>query len=240
MALKYEQIADYLREQITEGRFGPGDSLPSGRDLCEQFAVSRATVIKAMDVLRADGVVVARQGAGFTVVQTPVARPAGRRGTGSRTTGGAGPFRRLGMPAMEEPPASVRAELHLSDGEHALRRRRLVLLADGERPRTLVDAWFPPDIADACPRLAGAGPIAEGTTRYVLRTTGRAPVSGFDVYQVRLATTEEAGLLALESPAAVAVTRHTAVDGEGRPLVCEVGVTGSDLWELTDRYQMRA
>jgi DNA-binding GntR family transcriptional regulator len=115
MALKYEQIADYLREQITEGRFGPGDSLPSGRDLCEQFAVSRATVIKAMDVLRADGVVVARQGAGFTVVQTPVARPAGRRGTGSRTTGGAGPFRRLGMPAMEEPPASVRAELHLSE-----------------------------------------------------------------------------------------------------------------------------
>lgn len=75
--LKYEQIAESLRIRISEGEFGPGDLLPSGRDLCEQWAVSRATVIKAMDVLRGDGLVAARQGTGFTVVETPVARPVG-------------------------------------------------------------------------------------------------------------------------------------------------------------------
>ncbi|RKN03144.1 GntR family transcriptional regulator [Streptomyces radicis] len=236
MALKYEQIADYLREQITEGRFRPGDTLPSGRDLCEQFDVSRATVVKAMDVLRADGVVVARQGAGFTVVQMPVARPAGRRGSGSRTTGGAGPFRRLGKPTMEQPPQRIREELRLEDTDKALRRARLVLLEDGA-PHTVVVAWFPPDIAASCPRLANAGPIAEGTTAYVKRVTGRAPSSGVDVYRVRLASAEEAELLEVARPAAVAVTMHTAVDANG-PLVCEEGVTPADLWELTDRYPM--
>jgi DNA-binding GntR family transcriptional regulator len=240
MALKYEQIADYLREQITEGRegFRPGDTLPSGRDLCEQFAVSRATVIKAMDVLRADGVVVARQGAGFTVVQTPVARPAGRRGDGSRTSSGAGPFQRLGKPSMEEPPDRIRSALRLGVGELALRRARLVMAEDGATPHSLVDAWFPSDVVGSAPRLSASGPLAEGTTRYVLRKTGRSPATGTDVYRVRLATEYEAQMLGLVLPAAVAVTLHVAIDAEDRPLVCEEGVTPSAVWELTDRYSM--
>ncbi|MBB5795612.1 DNA-binding GntR family transcriptional regulator [Streptomyces caelestis] len=65
--LKYEQIADDLRTRIANGEFGPGELLPSGRDLAEQWSVSRATVVKAYDVLRADGLVVARQGAGSRV-----------------------------------------------------------------------------------------------------------------------------------------------------------------------------
>lgn len=43
--LKYEQIADNLRERISAGEFGPGDRLPSSRDLCEQWDVSRATAM---------------------------------------------------------------------------------------------------------------------------------------------------------------------------------------------------
>ncbi|RKN34971.1 GntR family transcriptional regulator [Streptomyces hoynatensis] len=233
--LKYEQIADYLRAQITEGHFRPGEVLPSGRDLCEQFGVSRATVIKAMDVLRTDGVVVARQGSGFSVVQTPVARPAGRRGSASRTTG-AGPFRRLGTPMTEVPPPRIREALQLGEDQRALRRARLVLKQDGS-PATLVVAWFPPGIAEACPRLSAAGPIAEGTTAYVKRTTGRAPTDGVDVYTVRMAAADEAELLELTLPAAVVITLHTASDADG-PLVCEEGVTPHTLWELTDSYPM--
>jgi GntR family transcriptional regulator len=237
-SLKYEQIADHLRARITEGEFGPGDLLPSGRDLCEQFGVSRATVIKAMDVLRNDGLVIARQGAGFTVVEEPVARPAGRRGSRSRITGGK-PFRRLGTPTMEHPPPRVADALQLDDGKAALRRARLVLLDDGA-PFTLVSAWFPADIADACPRLASAGPIAEGTTNYVTRTTGRSPASGVDVYTTRLANEEEAELLRLSGPVAVAVVLHSAYDAEGRALVCEEGVMPGELWELTERYPMES
>jgi DNA-binding GntR family transcriptional regulator len=86
--LKYEQIAEDLRTRIANGEFGPGELLPSGRDLAEQWGVSRATVVKAYDVLRNDGLVSAKQGAGFVVVETPVARPAGARRAGSsRVTG---------------------------------------------------------------------------------------------------------------------------------------------------------
>src|SRR5690242_14892195 len=87
--LKYEEIAESLRTRIAAGEFGPGDIVPSGRDLAEQWSVSRATAIKAMDVLRSDGIVEAKQGTGFVVTETPVARPAGGRRAGStRVTGG--------------------------------------------------------------------------------------------------------------------------------------------------------
>ncbi|OEU86850.1 transcriptional regulator [Streptomyces abyssalis] len=234
--LKYEQIADHLRGRITEGEFGPGDVLPSGRDLCEQFEVSRATVIKAMDILRHDGVVVAKQGSGFSVVDTSVARPAGRRASRSRIAGGR-PFKRLGKPTRETPPERIREALQLAVGSDALRRARLVVEHDGS-PHSYVVAWFPPDIADACPRLSDEGPIAEGTTHYVTRATGRPPAQGADTYTVRLASRDEADLLALTLPCAVGITLHTAYDQEGRALVCEEGITDSTQWEVTERYTM--
>ncbi|MEV4504720.1 GntR family transcriptional regulator [Streptomyces klenkii] len=235
--LKYEQIADSLRRRITEGEFAPGDLLPSGRDLCEQWGVSRATVNKALDVLRADGVIVARQGLGFRVTDTPLARPAGgRRGGAARVVSGR-PFRRLGPPVTEPPPAHVAEALELQPGESALRRDRLVLLADGA-PLSLVSAWFPVDVADRCPKLSHAKPIAEGTTHYVARQTGRSPVRGTDITTVRLATAAEAEALDRQLPMAVAVDLHVARDADDAPLVCEVGVTPSDLWERTENYEM--
>lgn len=234
--LKYEQIADDLRGRISAGEFGPGDRLPSSRDLCEQWNVSRATAIKAMEVLRADGVVDARQGSGFIITETPLARPAGRRHAGANRITGR-PFRRLGTPVMESPPPHVADALGLADGIQALHRARIVL-ADGGTPLSYVTAWFPPDIAESCPRLHQANPLAEGTTRYVERTAGRTPVRGTDTTTVRMATAEEATLLQVNRPTAVAVVVHVAYDMAGAPLVCEVGVTPSELWELTDDYPM--
>ncbi|MFH8452585.1 GntR family transcriptional regulator [Streptomyces fungicidicus] len=235
--LKYEQIADDLRTRIANGEFGPGGLLPSGRDLAEQWSVSRATVVKAYDVLRQDGLVVARQGSGFTVAETPVARPAGGRRSGTTRLSGGAPYRRIGTPDRMVPPARVAEAMGIPPGEEALRRVRLVLLDDGS-PHSLVTAWFPAALADAAPRLSAQGPIAEGTTHYVRRQTGRTPVEGVDVTTVRLATEVEAGLLAVEHPAAVAVVLHTAFDEHHRALVCEEGVTPSHVFEQVDNYPM--
>ncbi|MBT2385344.1 GntR family transcriptional regulator [Streptomyces sp. ISL-11] len=235
--LKYEQIADSLRRRITEGEFSPGDLLPSGRDLCEQWNVSRATVNKAFDVLRADGAIIAHQGLGFRVTEVPLARSAGSRGATTTRSATGRPFRRLGQPARETPPARIADALGLRAGESALRRDRLVLLTDGA-PLSLVSAWFPPDVADHCPKLAQAKPIVEGTTHYVTRQTGRSPAQGTDMTTVRLATAIEAEVLERSIPLAVAVDLHVARDAAGVPLVCEEGVTPSDLWERTANYPM--
>jgi GntR family transcriptional regulator len=235
--LKYEEIAESLRVRMASGEFPPGAMLPSGRDLAEQWQVSRATVVKAMDVLRNDGVVEARQGSGFVVAETAIGRPAGNRKSGSTRVAGGMPFTRVGAPERATPPAHVAAALRLDAGVAALRRSRLMQRPDGS-PFSYVDAWFPPDVADRAPRLEQQAPIAEGTTRYVRRQTGRHPVEGTDVTTVRLATDEEAHHLGLVPPAAVAVTLHIAYDHDGRPLVCEEGITPGTLWEHRDAYPM--
>ncbi|MGP3981983.1 GntR family transcriptional regulator [Streptomyces sp. KR80] len=235
--LKYEQIADSLRRRIADGEFGPGELLPSSRDLCEQWGVSRATAIKAMEILRGDGLVVPHQGRGFTVTETPLARPAGARRAGNNRTTGGRPFRRLGTPEMLTPPSHIADALNLPAGQTALHRARLILTDDGG-PMSYVTAWFPSDIVEHCPRLTYAGPIAEGTTHYVRRQTGRGPVRGTDMTTVRLATKQEADHLGVKRPAAVAVDLHTAYDQHEKPLVCEEGITPSGLWECIDNYPM--
>jgi GntR family transcriptional regulator len=235
--LKYEEIAESLRSRIAAGEFAPGEILPSGRDLAEHWSVARATVVKAMDVLRSDGIVEARQGTGFVVAETPVARPSGGRRAGSARVTGGMPFLRVGVPDWAAPPPHIASVLGLDAGVAALRRVRVMQMPDGS-PHSYVQAWFPPDVAEPSPRLAQTAPIAEGTTRYVRRQTGRFPVEGVDVTTVRLATDEEAARLALPEPTAVAVVRHTAYDGEGRPLVCEEGVIPGPLFEQVDTYAM--
>ncbi|MFC5029970.1 GntR family transcriptional regulator [Streptomyces sp. DSM 41987] len=235
--LKYEEIAESLRSRIAADEFPPGSTLPSGRDLAEQWHVSRATVVKAMDVLRGDGIVEARQGTGFIITETPIARPAGDRRSGSTRTTGGMPFVRVGVPVRAVPPPHVATALGLPAEVEALQRIRLMQLPDGT-PHSYVVAWFPAEVADLSPRLEQNAPIAEGTTRYVRRQTDRFPTEGTDVTTVRLASDEEMQQLQLTAPVAVAVILHTAYDQHGRALVCEEGVTPSSFFEQVDTYAM--
>ncbi|MEN3356634.1 MAG: hypothetical protein V7637_616 [Mycobacteriales bacterium] len=58
-----EDIVDQIRVLIREGRLTPGDRLPSERDLCERFGVSRVTVREALRILEANGLIEIRVGA---------------------------------------------------------------------------------------------------------------------------------------------------------------------------------
>lgn len=51
----FEQLADDLREQIKSGAIGPGQKLPSVRQLSEQSGFVSATVQKSLNVLRNEG-----------------------------------------------------------------------------------------------------------------------------------------------------------------------------------------
>jgi DNA-binding FadR family transcriptional regulator len=63
----YQQIARAIATAINDGRYGPGDKLPSERELADDFGVSRPTVRDAMIALEFQGLVEARQGSGVYV-----------------------------------------------------------------------------------------------------------------------------------------------------------------------------
>jgi DNA-binding FadR family transcriptional regulator len=72
---RYEQIAATLEAEIRSGVLGPGDRLPSERDLAQRMGVSRATVREALGALQLAGLVETRQGAGSFVAGAPPALP---------------------------------------------------------------------------------------------------------------------------------------------------------------------
>ncbi|HLW74186.1 MAG TPA: GntR family transcriptional regulator [Gammaproteobacteria bacterium] len=65
----YLRLRRVLREQVEQGAFGPGHTLPSERELAEELALSRVTVRKALAGLVEDGVLVQRRGAGTFVAE---------------------------------------------------------------------------------------------------------------------------------------------------------------------------
>src|SRR3954470_8085558 len=73
-----EVIVEQMRILIREGKLVPGDRLPSERELCERFGVSRVTVREALRVLEANGLVEIRVGArGGAFVTAPSSRLVG-------------------------------------------------------------------------------------------------------------------------------------------------------------------
>lgn len=67
-----EAIVAQIRTLIRTNRLVPGDRLPSERELCDQFGVSRVTVREALRVLEAGGLIEIRVGArGGAFVTTP-------------------------------------------------------------------------------------------------------------------------------------------------------------------------
>src|SRR5882762_8280145 len=67
-----QSIVEQVKVLIRQGRLTPGDRLPSERDLCDRFGVSRVTVREALRMLEAGGLVEIRVGAkGGAFVTTP-------------------------------------------------------------------------------------------------------------------------------------------------------------------------
>ncbi|CAG9172345.1 Pyruvate dehydrogenase complex repressor [Cupriavidus laharis] len=65
------RIAQSLREDIATGRFTAGARLPAESALAGTFGVSRPIVREAIALLKADGILVTRKGAGAYVSDTP-------------------------------------------------------------------------------------------------------------------------------------------------------------------------
>lgn len=64
-------VFEGLRGRIRAGDLGPGAQLPTEAELCDGFEVSRTVVREAVARLRAEGLVIPRQGKGVFVSEAP-------------------------------------------------------------------------------------------------------------------------------------------------------------------------
>ena len=141
--IRYQSIADDLRRQVTSGALAAGRVLPSEADLGDTYGASRVTIRRALEVLRDEGLVDARQGFGWFVSVAPLRQSTAQLGTieGQLIESGIKPERQILEFAFESASADIGRILDTRD---VLRVKRLNL-ADGE-PFAVVTVWCRADL----------------------------------------------------------------------------------------------
>ena len=141
--IRYRKIADDIRQRVEVGEFAAGRTLPSEAELSASYEASRITIRKALELLRAEGLVDARQGFGWFASIDPLRQALGRLGTieAQLTASGVHSERRILDFGFVPAPARARAVLKT---DTVLEVRRLNL-ADGE-PFARVTVWCPEEL----------------------------------------------------------------------------------------------
>jgi GntR family transcriptional regulator len=205
--IRYREIAEELRRRVASAP--AGSLLPSEAELSAEFAASRVTVRRALDVLRDDGLVAARQGFGWFVAAEPVRQHLDELGTIEAQLAGSGIAneRRVVEFTFTEPPERVR---HLLGADPVLRVKR-VNLADGE-PFAVVTVWCPARLGQHLSRVDGEQHPFYELLDVILR--GATQTIGADA-----ATVEEAGLLRVPVGAPLLKCERVTTDESGRPVL---------------------
>lgn len=214
----YEQVATTLRADIRRGRYGPGDQLPSERELVERFKVAIGTVRAALVQLRAEGLVTSHQGRGVFVAEAPPLR----RLSQDITTGVGfySMLERLGKdPAtrttVERGPATdeVADQLGVEVGSEVVIRAR-ILRTEGDPPIGLAVSYFPTWVVESAPELEDSN--RSGLPEWLRQAFG--PTYSDDVIDARMPTASESERLEIPEGVPVLIVKGKTYDGQHRTL----------------------
>lgn len=210
-ALKYLRVRDYLRTLATY-ELAAGDPLPSERQLCARFGVSRMTVRQAVDALVVEGLLQRVHGRGMFVARPKVDLQV-------RLTSFTEEMQRRGMtPSVRHlvaerigADARIAAALEIPAGETVVHLHQL-RLADDE-PMSIQHSWLPDRLV---PDLLADDP--PDSLYAALDERGLLPVWGEDTVDAGEADREESKALGIgEGRAVLRITRrafanHVAIE----------------------------
>lgn len=225
--IRYHRIAEELRRQITSGELAAGHVLPSEATLCAEHDASRVTIRKALDVLRAEGLVESRQGFGWLVSTDTVPQPLSGLVTieAQLERSGRRSERRILDFRFVDAPPSVAAVL----GERVLEVRRLNL-ADGE-PFALVTVWCPERLASSLSKSdVGRASFHE------LLEEGQSAAAGIggatQTIGAEIVSPDDAAELSVPESTAVLVVRRVTHSVAGDPVLVSEHVFPGHLTEF--------
>jgi len=207
--IRYRTIADDLRQRVTAGEFAAGRLLPSESELSESYAASRITVRKALELLRDEGLVDARQGLGWFAAVDPLRQTLGRLGTIESQLAASGMRSDRRILAFGFVPSPPRAREVL--GATTVLEVRRLNLADGE-PFARVTVWCPDDLGAHLSRAD-----VERAPFYELLDV---PLGGaVQTIGAALVTPDDARLLEVPPGSPVLRCERTTSTHDGRPVL---------------------
>lgn len=238
----YRAIADDLRAAITRGDYPPGTTIPTLTDLEDRYAVGKETVRRAVNVLRAEGLVVPVRRRG-TVVRdrTPVRLTIDRYADVLVPGHGGGPWEtacsrhsianRTELITAEQRPApsDIADELDLPADELVIYRHQHMYA--GVHVGQMQESWLPlPLVAGTI--LAESGKVVGGLYR-ALTSIGHPPASAIETVQSRMPTQSEAEVMNLDVGSPVLAVERITRGRDGRAILVTRAVAVGDRVQLS-------
>jgi GntR family transcriptional regulator len=234
----YRQVADRLRPSIESGEWPAGYKLPSESQLMEQFGVSRVTVRLAVGALRAEGLILTRQGRGSFVrdreankrisstrYQQDARYAAGRVGEPATEFGALDECNRYRLErSFREERASEQVAdlLGLQVGEPVL-ERRYVYYVD-ERPEQISTSYLPMELVRDTPVADPGNEPWPGGTMAQLASLGQPVSRVIESVRARMPSPDEGQALRVSAGVPVLVVTRRMLTGAGRDHPVEAAV----------------
>ncbi|WP_331720685.1 GntR family transcriptional regulator (plasmid) [Streptomyces sp. NBC_01178] len=245
MPVSYRDIAADLRQQISDGRYMPGDKLPMLTELQATYSAGYQTARSAIALLEQEGLVVAVRRRG-TIVRE---RPEKKRITRSRQV-----FRdEIGYyfdptaqpwVALEQPtirwgivPVDLAALMGLSIGAEVLVRDRVMGDPETRKPKQLATSYLPADLARGT-QLA-EGDTGPGGIYDRLEEMGHRPLRWSEGVSARMPSPEEAEALSLPADVGVPLLRVVRLTMAPGGEVLELNDTRMSAEEFEIGYSIR-
>ena len=234
--MRYLDLADALRARIAARDVGAGGALAGELELAREYGTSRVTVRRALDLLRQEGLVTSRRGAGWFAALDPVRQPLGRVTTveAALDAAGARPGREILAFGFVEPPAPVAEALQIDRDDEVLRVER-VNLADDE-PFALVTVWVRGDVgADVSRADVERAPFYD-----ILPLRGVELGSAHQTITAEIASARTARVLACAAGAPLLLCRRVTFDAAGRPTLVSEHRYPADRTTFEIEFSLRA
>jgi GntR family transcriptional regulator len=223
----YYQLYLRLRSDIQSGMLRPGDLVGTEKDIQQRYAVSRATVRKALDELGRAGQLVRITGWGTFVAEPALSLhlPHLLSLTEELHHRGVVPGGRVLAFERIAAPGDAAEALRSRPGETTLYIRRL--RTGDDIPIVLVDHYLAPSIKL---KREDLGESLYSTLEGVL---GIRLQEAYHTVRAASSTPEEAHMLAIQPGEAVLRFTRTTLNGQGLPVVYEIGSGRGDLYDYS-------
>lgn len=223
----YRVLAEALREAVVAGEYPPGGQLPTEAELAKRFGMSRGTVVKAIDTLVAEGIVIKRQGAGSFVALPALHRRSSRLMSFTETVQAQGHIASQKVLSYARADTDAARAYGVHEPSMLLVRLRLV---DGVAA-TIHRSFIPERVLEQL-SAEKLGQLLKGEASLyaAFEDAGIAIGRGSEHVSARLATTEEAETLGVPLPAALMVVIRQSYDPRGRLIEAAEAVYHADYY----------
>ncbi|NEA77212.1 GntR family transcriptional regulator [Streptomyces sp. SID13588] len=214
---RYTELADHYRRLILSGDLEPSTRLPTVKDLCAEWRVASATVSRALEQLRVEGLITTTTRGTFVANDVPVTLSAQDRLARARRTGhilATGETARVTHAELVQPPLYVAELFELDPGDQVVRRQFVV--GRGRERLMLAVNWYPAHFAALVPDLLSTAPgKVDGLIKKVLSATGRTITHARDDMHARPTDERESALLGVPLGAPTLAGAHRWYDETG-------------------------